>query len=137
MRRCSCHRRNRDSGVGSRESGIAEKVSPKRYRDTRVARWVEVARFVLKAVAVGAVLPASGQVRLDFEVTPPASAGPGEWWALVRVAAAGELLYSPAVRGMVHEEKEAEYLEKGGFENTSLRSQHAVLDLTSFTPGKP
>ena len=48
--------------------------------------------------AAGAVLPASGQVRLDFEVTPPASAGPGEWWALVRVAAAGELLYSPAAR---------------------------------------
>jgi len=48
--------------------------------------------------AVGAVLPASGQVRLDFDVTPPASAGPGEWWALVRAAAAGELLYSPAVR---------------------------------------
>ena len=47
------------------------------------------------------------------------------------------LLYSPAVRGMVHEEKEVEYLEKGGFDNASLRSQHAVLDLTSFTPGKP
>ena len=48
--------------------------------------------------AVGAVLPASGQTRLTFDVTPPASTGPGQWWALVRVAAAGELLYSPAVR---------------------------------------
>ncbi|WP_110174305.1 hypothetical protein [Luteitalea pratensis] len=47
---------DQDTEVGSRESGIAEKVSPKRYRDTRVARWVEVARFVLKAVAVGAVV---------------------------------------------------------------------------------
>ena len=47
------------------------------------------------------------------------------------------LLYSPSVRGMVHEEKEAEYLEKGGFDRASLRSQHAVLYLTSFTPGKP
>lgn len=46
------------------------------------------------------------------------------------------LLYSPAVRGMVHEEKEAEYLDKS-MPNGTFRSQHAVLDLISFTPGKP
>ncbi len=51
--------------------------------------------------AVGAVLPAAGQVRLEFDVAPPASTVPGEWWALVRVAAAGELLYTPAVRVVV------------------------------------
>ena len=40
-------------------------------------------------------------VRLEFDVAPPASTVPGEWWALVRVAAAGELLYTPAVRVVV------------------------------------
>ena len=48
--------------------------------------------------AVGAVLPASGSVELAFDVTPPPWAEPGEWWALIRVACAGELLYTPAVR---------------------------------------
>ncbi len=51
--------------------------------------------------AVGAVLPAAGQCRLEFDVAPPASTGAGEWWALVRVAAAGELLYTPTVRVVV------------------------------------
>ncbi len=51
--------------------------------------------------AVGAVLPAAGQVRLEFDVVPPASTAPGDWWALVRVAAAGDLLYTPAVRVVV------------------------------------
>ncbi len=48
--------------------------------------------------ACGAVLPARGTVSLDFDVTPPVGAAPGEWWALVRVGCAGQLLYSPAVR---------------------------------------
>ena len=48
------------------------------------------------------------------------------------------LQYSPAVRGMVHEEKEAQYREKNDFNSvTTMRAQHAVLDLVSFTPGKP
>jgi alpha-mannosidase len=51
--------------------------------------------------AVGAVLPGSGRVRFDFDVTPPPWTQPGQWWALVRVAAAGELLYTPAVRVVV------------------------------------
>jgi alpha-mannosidase len=50
---------------------------------------------------VGATLPAGGEVRLVFDVSPPASAEPGQWWALVRVAAAGHLLYSPAARVVV------------------------------------
>ena len=45
-----------------------------------------------------ACCPGAGRVRLDFAVTPPAWTEPGEWWALVRVAAAGHLLYTPAVR---------------------------------------
>jgi alpha-mannosidase len=48
--------------------------------------------------AVGADLPAHGNVDLDFDVTPPAWLEPGQWWALVRVGCAGRLLYSPAVK---------------------------------------
>ena len=47
--------------------------------------------------AVGAELPAGGEVELAFDVTVPPWAAPGSWWALVRVAGAGRLLYSPAV----------------------------------------
>lgn len=47
--------------------------------------------------AVGAMLPALGEVELAFDVTVPTWAAPGHWWALVRVAGAGRLLYSPAV----------------------------------------
>ncbi len=51
--------------------------------------------------AVGAELPGSGQVRLEFDVMPPPSTRPGRWWALVRVAGAGQLLYTPAVSVVV------------------------------------
>jgi alpha-mannosidase len=47
--------------------------------------------------ALGATLPARGSVELVFDVTPPAWVSPGEWWALIRVACAGSLVYSPAV----------------------------------------
>lgn len=47
--------------------------------------------------AVGAELPAEGKVEIGFDIAPPPWVEPGEWWALVRVAAAGRLLYSPAV----------------------------------------
>jgi alpha-mannosidase len=47
--------------------------------------------------AVGAELPAHGEVELAFDVHVPEWAAPGSWWALVRVAGAGRLLYSPAV----------------------------------------
>ena len=48
------------------------------------------------------------------------------------------LWYSPAVRGIVREAKEAQYRERsddfrGG---TAIRSQHATLELVSFTPGR-
>ncbi|BBY28235.1 NEW3 domain-containing protein [Mycolicibacterium sediminis] len=48
--------------------------------------------------AVGAELPARGSADLVFDVSPPAWVEPGEWWALVRVACAGHLIYTPAVR---------------------------------------
>jgi alpha-mannosidase len=47
--------------------------------------------------ALGATLPAGGNVELVFDVTPPAWVEPGEWWALIRVACAGSLVYSSAV----------------------------------------
>jgi alpha-mannosidase len=47
---------------------------------------------------VGAEIPARGSVVLDFAVAPPASVQPGEWWALIRIACAGHLLYTPAVK---------------------------------------
>jgi hypothetical protein len=47
------------------------------------------------------VLPAEGAVQLTFDVAPPRWTEPGEWWALIRVGAVGELLYTPAVRVVV------------------------------------
>ena len=46
--------------------------------------------------------------------------------------------YAPTTRSMVHEEKECQYIEKG-LDNSGfpIRTQHALVDLVSFTPGKP
>ncbi|MUL44739.1 alpha-mannosidase [Mycobacterium sp. CBMA293] len=46
---------------------------------------------------VGADIPAGGTVALDFDVAPPRWVDPGQWWALIRIAAAGRVLYTPAV----------------------------------------
>jgi hypothetical protein len=48
--------------------------------------------------AIGATLPAGGQVDLEFDVAPSVWVKPGQWWALIRVACAGRLLYTPAVK---------------------------------------
>ncbi|SEH46134.1 alpha-mannosidase [Mycolicibacterium rutilum] len=48
--------------------------------------------------ACGLEVPARGTVSLSFDVAPPAWTEPGEWWALIRIAAAGHLVYSPAVK---------------------------------------
>lgn len=48
--------------------------------------------------ADGVELAARSTVELGFDVTPPVWVEPGEWWALIRVAGAGQLLYSPAVK---------------------------------------
>ncbi len=50
---------------------------------------------------VGAVLPARGTVELGFDVSPPPWVEPGQWWALVRVGCAGQLMYSPAAKVVV------------------------------------
>ncbi|MGV0872626.1 glycoside hydrolase family 38 N-terminal domain-containing protein [Mycolicibacterium sp. XJ879] len=51
--------------------------------------------------ARGAGISARGTVELGFDVTPPPWVQPGEWWALIRIAGAGSLLYSPAVKVVV------------------------------------
>ncbi len=45
--------------------------------------------------------------------------------------------YAPAVRGIVREVKDAEYLEKGGPMDgmAAIRSQHATVELVRFVPG--
>jgi alpha-mannosidase len=55
----------------------------------------------LGPAATGAELPAGGTARIDFEVAPPPWVQPGTWWALIRVACAGKLVYSPAVAVVV------------------------------------
>jgi hypothetical protein len=46
--------------------------------------------------------------------------------------------YAPAVGAAVREEKDCEYLEKGGQDGTTpVRTQHAIVELISYTPGKP
>ena len=50
--------------------------------------------------ALGAVLPACGR-SVGFRRGAAAVDRAGQWWALVRVAAAGHLLYTPAVRVVV------------------------------------
>ncbi|MGV0715770.1 NEW3 domain-containing protein [Mycolicibacterium sp. XJ662] len=51
--------------------------------------------------ARGAELSARGTAELEFDVAPPPWVQPGEWWVLIRVAGAGSLLYSPAVKVVV------------------------------------
>ncbi len=46
---------------------------------------------------LGAVLPAGGSAELGFNVRPPAWLTLGQWWALIRIGCAGQLIYSPAV----------------------------------------
>ena len=48
--------------------------------------------------ACGVDLAARSTAELSFDVAPPVWVEPGEWWALIRVASAGQLLYSPAVK---------------------------------------
>jgi hypothetical protein len=46
----------------------------------------------------GFTLPAGGTETLDFTVSAPAGARPdGQWWALARVAAFGQVTYTAAV----------------------------------------
>jgi alpha-mannosidase len=51
--------------------------------------------------AIGAEIPARGNLELAFDVSPPAWIEPGQWWALIRLGCAGRLIYSPAVKVVV------------------------------------
>ena len=51
--------------------------------------------------ALGDNLPAGGNLKFEFDVRPPLWVEPGQWWALVRVACAGRVVYSPAVAVVV------------------------------------
>lgn len=51
----------------------------------------------LGPAVLGADVPAGGTAAFDFDVAPPSWIGPGQWWALVRIAGAGRVLYTPAV----------------------------------------
>ncbi len=48
------------------------------------------------------------------------------------------LLYAPAVRGLVQQQQNAEYREKGGPQGSfsTVRTKFAQIDLLSFTPGR-
>lgn len=46
---------------------------------------------------VGAEVPAGGTTTLDFDVAPPRWLRPGTWWASIRIAGAGRLLYTQTV----------------------------------------
>jgi len=45
------------------------------------------------------------------------------------------LWYSPVVRGIVREERNAGYLERGGPDPSSVWTQHGTLELIEFAPG--
>lgn len=47
--------------------------------------------------ASGTEIPAGGEVDVAFDITPPPWTPPGRWWALIKIAGAGTMLYSPAV----------------------------------------
>lgn len=58
-----------------------------------------------------------------------------EFWR-TQTDCAYRIWYAPAVKGIVREEKEAQYIEKSGRDSPAIRSQSALLELVSFTPGK-
>jgi alpha-mannosidase len=47
--------------------------------------------------ATGTEIPAGGEVDISFDLKPPPWTPPGRWWALIKIAGAGTMLYSPAV----------------------------------------
>jgi alpha-mannosidase len=52
----------------------------------------------LGPTVIGTELAARATAELVFDVAPPVWVEPGEWWALIRIGCAGQLLYSPAVK---------------------------------------
>jgi alpha-mannosidase len=89
-----------DVAAGER-TGLAVTVGTDAYADLSVeahlispwGTWEWLGPYV-----IGAEVPARGSVVLEFDAAPPAWVEPGEWWALIRIACAGHLLYTPAVK---------------------------------------
>jgi alpha-mannosidase len=47
--------------------------------------------------ATGTEIAPHGELDVAFDITPPPWTPPGRWWALIKIAGAGTMLYSPAV----------------------------------------
>lgn len=96
-------------------------------RDGTINRWVTVGGWRSISTPAG-TFDAIGMriyMHLDDE----------EFWR-ERTDCAYLLWYAPAVRAMVREEKQAQYMEKSGkYDTAPIRSQNATLELLSFTPG--
>ena len=87
-------------------------------RHVRIDRWEKVSTpaGTFDAIKLGVVM------HLDD----------GEFWRGATTCTYS-VWYAPAVRNVVREERNADYVEKS--EGDSIRTQHALLQLSDFTPG--
>jgi hypothetical protein len=58
-----------------------------------------------------------------------------EFWR-TRTTRRDQILYSPQVKGVVREEREAQYYEIGGPDAAAIRTESVVRELVAFTPGR-
>jgi hypothetical protein len=58
----------------------------------------------------------------------------GEFWRWPTTCG-DRVWYAPEVRAFVRANRDAGYVERSGPESTSVRTQHAVIELRAFTPG--
>jgi hypothetical protein len=58
----------------------------------------------------------------------------GEFWRWPTTCA-DRVWYAPEVRAFVRADREAGYVERGGHDLPSVRTQHALIELRAFTPG--
>lgn len=97
------------------------------HREGDINRWVHVGGWRKVTTPAGAydAVALHAIMHLDDD----------EFWR-ERTECAYLTWYAPSVRNFVRDEREAQYIEKGaGFDNARIRSQHALVELTSFTPG--
>ncbi len=95
-----------------------------------INRWVRVGGWEKVTTTAGTFDAISMQVVMHLD--------DDDFW---RTATSTNYLvwYAPAARGVVREEKNAGYLEKGGDDKSGggfIRTQHATVELVSFTPGR-
>lgn len=57
----------------------------------------------------------------------------GEFWRRPTTSI-HSVWYAPAVRNVVREERDADYVESSGGDGDTVRTQHAILQLREFTP---